>query len=200
MICGAIFQFLLGVLSIRWSVGRAIFECFGSKVAKFLDFSKEGASFVFGDFLVYEKGVFAFAALPTIFFFGLIISVLYYLGTIQWILMRLGWILQSVLGTTVCESVNAAGNIFLGMSESPLIIKPYIKLLTESELHAVMVSGFASVSGTGMALYMLFGADPKHLITASLMAAPASLCYSKLIYPESEESKTSSENIKLEKS
>lgn len=112
-----------------------IFKCFGDKVAAFLEYSKDGASFVFGDFLVIDEGVFAFAVLPTIFFFSLCISVLYYLGTMQWVLFKLGWILQSIMGTTVCESVNAAGNIFLGMSEGPLIIKPYIKSLTESEIH-----------------------------------------------------------------
>lgn len=200
MICGGIFQFLLGVISIRWSVGRTVLECLGNKVALFLDYAKIGASFVFGDFLVLDKSVFAFAALTTIFFFSLCISVLYYIGTIQWILLKLGWILQSILGTTVCESVNAAGNIFLGMTESPLIIQPYIELLTVSEIHAIMVSGFATVSGTGMAAYMLFGADPKHLITASFMAAPASLSYSKLVFPETEVSRTSSDNIRLEKS
>lgn len=142
VIGGAILQFLLGIFCIRWSVGRAIFECFGDKVAAFLDYAKDGASFVFGDFLVYTEGVFAFTALPTIFFFSLCISVLYYMGTMQWVLYKLGWILQSIMGTTVCESVNAAGNIFLGMTEGPLIIKPYIPLLTESEIHAVMVRNF----------------------------------------------------------
>lgn len=177
-----------------------IFECFGDKVAQFLDYSKDGASFVFGNFLVIDEKVFAFAALPTIFFFSLCISVLYYLGTMQWVLFKLGWILQAIMGTTVCESVNAAGNIFLGMSEGPLMIKPYIKLLTHSEIHSIMVSGFATVSGTVLAAYISFGAEAQHLITASVMAAPASLFFSKLIYPETEESKTSSGNIQIEKS
>jgi len=141
VICGFMFQFLLGVIFIRWPVGREIFECFGDKVAEFLAFGKEGAAFVFGDFIVNEMGVFAFAVLPIIFFFSLCVSVSYYLGAMQWLLFKLGWILQTVLGTTVCESVNAAGNIFLGQTESPLVIKPYIKVLTHSELHAVMVSG-----------------------------------------------------------
>ena len=116
-----------------------IFECFGDKISAFLAYGKTGAVFVFGEFLVLDLGVFAFTALPIVFFFSLCISVLYYFEVMQWVLMKLGWILQSILGTTVCESVNAAGNIFLGMSESPLIIKPYIRLLTESEIHAIMV-------------------------------------------------------------
>jgi pyrimidine nucleoside transport protein len=126
--------------------------------------------------------------------------VLYYLGTMQWILFKLGWALQSLLGTTVCESVNAAGNIFLGQTESPLVIKPYIKILTHSEIHAVMTSGLSTVSGSVLAAYISFGAEPAHLITASVMAAPASLFFAKLVWPETEESSTSATNIKPEKS
>jgi len=150
--------------------------------------------------IVHEMGVFAFAVLPIIFFFGLCVSVSYYLGAMQWILFKLGWVLQSILGTTICESVNAAGNIFLGQTESPLIIKPYIKSLTHSEIHAVMVSGFSTVSGSVMAAYISFGAQPQHLITATVMAAPASLFFAKLVYPEDEETLTSMSNIQLEKS
>jgi pyrimidine nucleoside transport protein len=115
VICGAVLQFLLALFCIRWSVGRTIFECFGEKVTVFLNFGQDGAAFVFGDFLVREKQVFAFTALPIIFFFSLCVSVLYYFGAIQVVLLKLGWILQSILGTTVCESVNAAANIFLGI-------------------------------------------------------------------------------------
>jgi pyrimidine nucleoside transport protein len=118
----------------------------------------------------------------------------------QWILLKLGWILQSILGTTVCESVNAAGNIFLGQTESPLIIKPYIKYLTHSEINAVMTSGLATVSGSVFAAYISFGASAENLITASVMAAPASLLYAKLLYPELEQSQTSAANIQLEES
>ncbi|KAG4067164.1 hypothetical protein HA402_000155 [Bradysia odoriphaga] len=192
--------FLLGVVFIRWTVGREIFESFGEKVAEFLNFGKEGAAFVFGDFLVHEMGVFAFAVLPIIFFFSLCVSVSYYLEAMQWILFKLGWILQSVLGTTICESVNAAGNIFLGQTESPLVIKSYITVLTHSKLRAVMASGFSTVFGSVMAAYISFGAQPQHLITATVMAAPASLFFAKLVYPEHEESLTSMSNIKLEKS
>ncbi|KAG5677450.1 hypothetical protein PVAND_007208 [Polypedilum vanderplanki] len=200
VICGAIFQFLLGVILIRWTVGREIFSCFGEKISQFLNYGKHGAAFVFGDFLVTEKIVFAFAVLPIIYFFSMCISVGYYLGFMQQILFKIGWILQSIIGTTVCESVNAAGNIFLGMSESPLVIQPYIKHLTHSEIHAIMVSGFATVSGSVMAAYINFGAEPSHLITASVMAAPASLFMAKLVWPETEETKTSSNNIQIEKS
>lgn len=138
--------------------------------------------------------------LPVIFFVSLIISILYYWGAMQWIVLKLGWILQSLLGTTVCESVTCSANIFLGMSESPLLIRPYIKILTHSEIHAIMASGFATVSGSVLAAYISYGAEPAHLITSSVMAAPAALCFSKLFYPETEESKTKSNNMVMEKS
>ncbi|XP_017065993.1 solute carrier family 28 member 3 [Drosophila eugracilis] len=199
VITGITCQFLLGIFCIRWDVGRKIFECLGNKVATFLGYATEGAEFVFGEFLV-KNDVFAFAILPVIFFFSFFISILYYLGTMQWVVIKLGWILQQLLGTTVCESVTAAANIFLGMSESPLLIRPYINKLTKSEIHSIMVSGFATVSGTVLAAYLSFGASAAHLITSSVMAAPATLAISKLYMPETEESQTSSDSIELEKS
>ncbi|XP_030385480.1 sodium/nucleoside cotransporter 1 [Scaptodrosophila lebanonensis] len=199
VITGITCQFLLGILCIRWEVGRAIFRCLGDKVATFLGYATDGARFVFGDTLINEN-VFAFAILPVIFFCSFFISVLYYLGAMQWIVMKLGWILQSILGTTVCESVIAAANIFLGMSESPLLIRPYIVKLTHSEIHAIMVSGFCTVSGTVLAAYLSFGASTAHLITSSVMAAPAALAFAKLYMPETEKSQTSSDSIQLEKS
>ncbi|EDW79830.1 uncharacterized protein Dwil_GK17994 [Drosophila willistoni] len=198
VITGITCQFILGVICIRWEVGRQIFECLGNKVATFLNYAKEGSQFVFGDFLI-DADVFAFAILPVIFFFSFFISILYYLGTMQWVVIKLGWILQSILGTTVCESVTAAANIFLGMSESPLLIRPYINKLTKSEIHSIMVSGFATVSGTVLAAYLSFGASAAHLITSSVMAAPATLAISKLYMPETEVSQTTSESIELEK-
>ncbi|XP_017150069.1 solute carrier family 28 member 3 [Drosophila miranda] len=199
VITGITCQFLLGIICIRWEVGRNIFDCLGKKVATFLDYAKDGAQFVFGDFLIQDE-VFAFAILPVIFFFSFFISILYYMGAMQWVVVKLGWILQQLLGTTVCESVTAAANIFLGMSESPLLIRPYINKLTKSEIHSIMVSGFATVSGTVLAAYLSFGASAAHLITSSVMAAPATLAISKLYMPETEESQTTSESIELEKS
>ncbi|GAB0100840.1 Sodium/nucleoside cotransporter [Sergentomyia squamirostris] len=199
VIMGVIMQFLLGLFCIRWDVGRSIFQCMGSKVSTFLNYAGDGAAFVYGDFLVRDQGVFAFVVLTVIFFFSFMISVLYYLGVMQWVVIKLGWILQVCLGTTICESVTAAANIFLGQSESPLLIRPYLKKLTYSEMHSIMTSGFATVSGSVLAAYISFGADPAYLITATVMAAPGSLCYSKLFYPETEKSLTSSDNIVMEK-
>uniref|UniRef100_A0A182P5K3 Sodium/nucleoside cotransporter n=1 Tax=Anopheles epiroticus TaxID=199890 RepID=A0A182P5K3_9DIPT len=204
VVLGAVFQFLLGLFCIRWEVGRSIFSCIGDKVATFLNYTRAGASFVYGMVLVgdgeNEYAIFAFSVLSVIYFFSFFISILYYLGAMQWVVLKLGWILQSILGTTVCESVIAAANMFLGMSESPLLIRPYLKDLTYSEIHSIMTSGYATVSGTVLAAYISFGANPAHLITASVMAAPGALCFAKMIYPETEESKTRSDNIQMEES
>lgn len=126
--CGIILQFLFAMFCIRMEIGRSIFKCVGDKVATFFNFAKQGASFVYGNELVNMFNVFAFAVLPVIFFFSFIVSLLYYYGTMQWTIQKLGWILQSMVGTTLCESVTVAANIFLGMTESPLVIKPYIKV------------------------------------------------------------------------
>ncbi|XP_034951722.1 solute carrier family 28 member 3-like [Chelonus insularis] len=197
VIWGLILQFGFGLITIRWPAGRAIFQCMAEKVATFLAFAKDGSSFVFSEQL---SGIFAFSVLPVIFFFSFMIQILYYLGAMQWIILKLGWLLHVVMGTTVCESLNSAANTFLGMTESPLLIRPYISKLTTSEIHSVMCSGFATVSGTVLAAYISFGADPAHLLTASVMSAPAALCYSKLFYPETEKSQTTFKNIPLQKS
>uniref|UniRef100_A0A336LH21 Sodium/nucleoside cotransporter n=1 Tax=Culicoides sonorensis TaxID=179676 RepID=A0A336LH21_CULSO len=196
---GILVQMVLGLLLIKWPAGRSAFQCFGNKVATFLGYANSGSEFVYGKFLV-ENGVFAFTVLPVIFFFSFMVSILYYLGAMQWFVLTVGWVLQTILGTTVCESVNAAADMFLGQSESILTIKPYLKDLTRSEYHAIMVAGFSTVSGSVMAAYITFGANPAHLVTASVMAAPASLTFAKLFYPETEVSKTSSSNIQLAKS
>ncbi|XP_046985384.1 solute carrier family 28 member 3-like [Schistocerca americana] len=196
---GLYLQFVFGLITLRWDVGRNIFKCIGDKVTTFLQYSYEGSIFVYGDFLVIEKAVFAFQVLSVIYFFSFMVSIFYHLGVMQWIVLKLGWLLQLSMGTTVCESVNAAASIFLGQSESPLLIKPYIKDLTKSEIHTIMASGFATVAGTVLAAYVSFGVQASHVITASVMSAPAALCYSKLFYPETEESKTSIKNIKVDK-
>ncbi|XP_012522524.1 solute carrier family 28 member 3 isoform X2 [Monomorium pharaonis] len=199
VIWGLILQFVFGIITLRWAVGRSIFQCVSGKVVTFLDYAKVGAAFVFSEDIV-GKGVFAFAVLPVIFFFSFMVQIMCYLGALQWIIMKLGWILQSIMGTTLCESLAAVANPFIGMSESPLLIIPYINQLTSSELHAILGSGFSTVSGTVFAAYIAFGAKPAHLITASLMSAPASLAFSKLFYPETEPSLTKFKNIQLEKS
>ncbi|XP_034838351.1 uncharacterized transporter YutK [Maniola hyperantus] len=195
VIMGLLIQFLFGVLFIRWDAGRYALQCFSDKVATFLSYGVDGAAFVFGDMLVRDEKVFAFSTLPVIFFFSMLVEVLFFWGALQWFCLKLGRLLQTATATTVCESVIAVGNVFLGQSESVLIIKPYLPLLTPSELHVVMASGFATVSGTILAAYIGFGAEPAHLVTASVMSAPAAICYAKLLMPETRRSLTSVDNI-----
>lgn len=133
---GLLGQLLLGILCLRLPFGRSIFQCLGDKVTIFLNYAQHGARFVYGD-RICDEYVFAFAILAVVFFFSVITSIMYYLGWMQFILNGFGFLLQAMVGTTVCESVNAAGNVFLSMTESPLVIRPYIEILTVSELHAI---------------------------------------------------------------
>lgn len=194
---GLAIQFILGLLILKWPVGEAIFKCLSGKVTTFLSFTDVGSSFVFGDDLVYRLGVFAFKVLPVTLFFSFCIQILYYFGVMQWFVLKLGWCLQVTIGTTACESVNAAANIFLGQTEAPLLIKPYLWKLTKSEIHAVMTGGFATIAGSVMAAYISFGIDAASLLSASVMNAPAALALSKLFYPEIEKSKTTTKDIKI---
>lgn len=130
------------------------------------------------------------SVIPTVIFFGALVSVLYYLGALQVCIYYLSVLMQYTLGTSSSESLNAAGNIFVGMTEAPLLIKPFIADMTRSELHAVMTGGFATIAGSVMAIYISFGVPAAHLLTASVMSAPAALAISKIVYPENEISVT----------
>lgn len=144
--------------------------------------------------------VFMFLALPVVFFFSFFVNILYFYGIMQWMVIVVGKFLHLTIGTTVCESMTAAANIFLGMSEAPLVIRPFFTKMTKSELHSVMTSGFSTIAGSVMAAYISFGVSPAHLMTASIMSAPAALAFAKLLYPETEESKTTIKNIQMPKS
>ncbi|KAK3879293.1 hypothetical protein Pcinc_016123 [Petrolisthes cinctipes] len=191
-------QFSLGLIILRWPMGKALFQCAGDKVSAFLAFTDSGSSFVFGK-LVSEDKIFAFKVLSVILFFSFCIQILYYWGVMQWVVIKLGWCLQVTVGTTACESVNAAANIFLGQSEAPLLIKPYIVIMTKSEIHAVMTGGFATIAGTVLAAFISFGIDSSHLLSASVMSAPAALAFAKLFYPETKRSRTGVDEIKIVK-
>ncbi|NP_004203.2 sodium/nucleoside cotransporter 2 [Homo sapiens] len=189
-------QFVFGILVIRTDLGYTVFQWLGEQVQIFLNYTVAGSSFVFGDTLV--KDVFAFQALPIIIFFGCVVSILYYLGLVQWVVQKVAWFLQITMGTTATETLAVAGNIFVGMTEAPLLIRPYLGDMTLSEIHAVMTGGFATISGTVLGAFIAFGVDASSLISASVMAAPCALASSKLAYPEVEESKfKSEEGVKL---
>ncbi|XP_056622432.1 sodium/nucleoside cotransporter 1 [Triplophysa dalaica] len=191
-------QFAIGLFIIRTEPGLIAFEWLGQQVQTFLNYTVRGSSFVFGDL---TKNIFAFQALPIVIFFSSVMSVLYYLGVMQWIIMKISWVMQVTMRTSSTETLSVAGNIFVGQTEAPLLIRPYLKDMTKSEIHAVMTGGFATIAGSVMGAFMSFGIDASSLISASVMAAPCALSISKLSYPETEKSKfTSSDQIKVDSS
>ncbi|CAK5080191.1 unnamed protein product [Meloidogyne enterolobii] len=134
--------------------------------------------------------VLAFKILQVIIYVGALVSVLYFYGIIQAVLKRLAWLMQFTMGTTATESLNACGCVLLGNAESPLLIRPYIEKMTNSELHAIITTGFSCIAGAVFAVFISFGACPRYLLSAAVMGAPGSLACSKLLYPETEESTT----------
>ncbi|XP_077373056.1 sodium/nucleoside cotransporter 1 [Festucalex cinctus] len=184
-------QFCIGLFVIRTEPGLIAFQWLGRQVQIFLDYTKAGSSFVFGD-LIHD--IFAFQALPIVVFFSSVMSVLYFLGLMQWIIMKISWIMQVTMGTYPAETLSVAGNIFIGQAEAPLLIRPYIKSMTKSEIHAVMTGGFATIAGSVMGAFISFGIDASSLISASVMAAPCALAFSKLSFPETEESPLKSDD------
>ena len=200
-------QAVFGVIVLKTGVGRAAFAYVGDLITRLIGFQEQGARFVFGNLvqsavpvsgegaapgLVAETGAFfAFNVLPTIIFFSVLMSVMYYLGIMQLIVRGLAGVMQKTLRTSGAETLSASGNIFLGQTEAPLLIKPFVARMTRSELNTVMVGGFATVAGGVLAAYvgMLSGVFPgiaAHLLAASVMNAPAGLALSKIIVPESE--------------
>jgi CNT family concentrative nucleoside transporter len=168
-------------------------------VSEFLEFTRAGAEFVFGGLAnqetmskVFAGGyVFAFMGLPTIIFVASFFSVLYYFGILQFVVRTMARAMMSVLGTSGAETLSAAANVFMGNTEAPLTIKPYVPRMTQSELLCVMVGGLATISGGMMAVYIGIGADPVAILTTSVMAAPCGLYLSKILLPELEEPETS---------
>uniref|UniRef100_A0A671XRD1 Solute carrier family 28 member 1 n=1 Tax=Sparus aurata TaxID=8175 RepID=A0A671XRD1_SPAAU len=188
-------QFCIGLFVIRTQPGLIAFEWLGQQVQIFLDYTKQGSSFVFGDLIA---DIFAFQALPIVVFFSSVMSVLYFLGIMQWLILKISWVMQITMGTSPTETLSVAGNIFVGQTEAPLLIRPYLKNMTKSEIHAVLTGGFATIAGSVMGAFISFGIDASSLISASVMAAPCALAISKLSYPETEESPFKSEgNIKV---
>ncbi|KFQ96155.1 Solute carrier family 28 member 3, partial [Nipponia nippon] len=179
-------QFILGLFILRTKVGFNVFNWLGIQMQTFLEYSDTGAKFVFGE--KYMDHFFAFKVLPIVVFFSTVMSMLYHVGFMQWLVAKVGWIMQVFMGTTPVESLVAAGNIFVGQTESPLLVRPYLPHITKSELHAVMTAGFSTIAGSVLAFFFFFffPVSASHLLTASVMSAPASLATSKLFWPETE--------------
>ncbi len=181
-LAGTGLQFALAAFTLLSPPGRAMFQWIGDFFDQMLTFTDAGSKFVFGP--SYADHFFAFKVLPTIIFFSCFMSVLYYLGIMQLLVKGMAWVMQKTLGTSGAETLSAAANVFLGQTEAPLVIKPYLKGMTISELNAVMIGGFANISGGVLAAFAGMGIDAGHLVTASVISAPASLLVAKIIEPE----------------
>ena len=185
---GVSIQFIFALLILKTAPGETLFRGARVTVAKIIGFSDAGAQFVFGP--AFKDHFFAFSVLPTIIFVSAVMAILFHIGIMQLIVKGIAKVMVWVMDTSGSESLAAAANIFIGQTEAPLVIKPYISTMTNSELMAMMTSGMATVAGGVMAAYAGLGADAGHLLAASIMSAPASLVIAKIIIPEKEISPT----------
>ena len=194
---GIALQLIFAILILKTAPGLAVFKFLGDMVTQFLNFSDAGAKFIFGD--NFADHFIAFKVLPTIIFVSSFITILYYYGILQRVVQAVAWLMIKTMKTSGAETLSCAANIFVGQTEAPLLIKPYLATMTLSELHAVMTGGFATIAGGVMAAYISFGVPAHHLIAASVMSAPAALAISKLLYPETEKSLTAGKvEVKVE--
>ena len=200
---GIALQLLLALLILRLEVGGVrpgyeLFSAFANGVKRFLEFTNAGSTFVFGDLArpdalgrVLPNGfVFAFVALPSIIFVSSFFTLLYYFGVLQVVVTLMARAMVYLMRTSGAETLSAAANVFMGQTEAPIIVKPYVPRMTESELLAMMVGGMATISGGVMAVYIGLGADPVAILTTSVMAAPCGLYLSKILLPETGEPET----------
>lgn len=213
---GLLLQFLLGIIFLLWTPGTVFLHEVSDVVKEFLGLSFAGSKFIFGEladaqsvegaFGVGKGFLFAFQILPTIIFFSSFLAVLYHLGIMQRIVQAIGWVMVRLMKTSGSESLSVSGNIFVGQTEAPLLVKPFLDSMTRSELFTVMVGGFATIAGGVFALYVGildqagFKGSAGHLLIASVMSAPAALVMAKLLFPETEESDTFGRvNLRTEK-
>eukprot|EP00743_Colponemidia_sp_Colp-15_P011638 GILK01013038.1.p1 GENE.GILK01013038.1~~GILK01013038.1.p1 ORF type:complete len:528 (+),score=63.43 GILK01013038.1:1-1584(+) len=185
VIWGCSLQFFFAVLVLYTTPGFIVFDWLGGVATSFLDCVGPASEFIFGP--NYEDHFFAFKLMPTVVFFSSFVSMLYYVGVIQKAVKGIAFAMMYTLQTSGAESLSASANIFLGQTEAPLLIRPFIETLTISELHAVLTGGFATISGSLVAVFIQYGVPARYLLAASVMSAPASLAISKLVCPETEQ-------------
>ena len=200
-------QFAFALIVLKTYYGQRTFEVLGDKIRQLLDFAAVGSSFVFGPIgnmpiwakimnqVLGPEGsqyavIFAFQIAPTIIFIAALFAILYYFGLMQIIVRMFAVVMNRVMGASGAESLNVAASIFMGQTEAPLTIRPYLPKMTQSELMTVMTSGMAHISGGIMAAYIAFGIEPKHLLTAVIMTAPGTLMMAKMFVPETETPET----------
>src|ERR1700737_4241186 len=187
-------QFAFAVFVLRFEIGRLIFQKAGDAVNRLLSFAFVGSEFLFGYLgrpaVRPALFIFAFQVLPTIIFIAAVFAFLYHIGVMQIIIRAFAWVMTRVMGASGAESLDIAASIFMGQTEAPLTIRPFLNKLTKSELMTVMTCGMAHVSGGIMAAYIAFGIEAKHLLTAVIMTAPGTLLMAKMLVPETEQPKT----------
>ncbi len=194
---GVLMQFVFALIILKSPPGKKFFQIMNDIIIKLLSFSDEGAKFLFGSLINNDSlgFIFAFQVLPTIIFFSSLMSVLYYLGIIQKVMVFFARIMAKFMGLSGAESLSASANIFVGQTEAPLVIRPYVSSMTQSELLAIMTGGMATIAGGVMAAYVGILKDflpniAGHLLAASIMSAPAALVMAKMILPETGSPKT----------
>lgn len=196
---GLILQFIFALLVLKTAPGRWFFSAANDAVTKLLSFSDAGAAMIFGE--GFKEHFFAFSVLPTIIFVSALFSVLFYIGVIQHVIKWLAYVMVKVMDVSGAESLSVCADIFVGQTEAPLVVKPYIPTMTRTEIMSMMIGGMASIAGGVMAAYVSFGVDAGHLLAASIMSAPAALIIANIMMPETEVSLTKGTvKIQLEKS
>lgn len=186
-------QFAFAVFVLRVDLGRRIFQAAGDAANRVLSYSFAGSEFVFGPLGKHQSSIgfiFAFQVLPTVIFICALFAILYHYGIMQFIIRIAAWAMTRIMGASGAESLNVAASIFMGQTEAPVTIRPFLPDLTRSELMTVMTSGMAHVSGSIMAAYFAFGAEPRHVLSAVIMTAPGTILVSKMLVPETEEPRT----------
>jgi CNT family concentrative nucleoside transporter len=198
VIVGCGLQFIFALLVLKVPVARKVFDFISSFFVAILDFAREGSTFLFGNLISSDSGlgfIFVFEVLPSIVFFSALISALYHLNILQKVVYVFAWIMKKTMRLSGAETLAASANIFLGQTEAPLLVKPYVEKMTKSEILALMVGGMANIAGGVLVTFVGFlgGTDPElkqafatHLLTASIMSAPASLVIAKIMIPETE--------------
>jgi CNT family concentrative nucleoside transporter len=193
VLTGIALQIGFALIILKTSVGRAIFDGAGQAFGAVLNYTTEGAKFLFGTLATPSPSlgfIFATMVLPTIIFMSALMSVLYHLGIMQKVVELVARVMMKVMKASGAESLAAAANIFVGQTEAPLVIKPYVSTMTRSEIMCLMTGGMATIAGGVLAAFVGFGIDAGHLLAASVMSAPAAIVCAKLMIPEVEESKT----------
>src|SRR5579863_7837117 len=199
---GLSLQIVFAVFVLRVDVGRRMFQVIGDAANKVLSYSFFGSEFVFGPLgnQVSNIGfIFAFQVLPVVIFICAVFAILYHIGVMQIVIRIAAWLMIRIMGASGAESLNVAASIFMGQTEAPVTIRPFLPDLTHSELMTVMTSGMAHVSGSIMAAYFAFGAEPRHVLSAVIMTAPGTILVSKMLVPETEQPLTAGKVVMPEK-